>query len=446
MSAVGSRRFLMAAVTLTGLALVSSGCAIDLSHLRPGGDETPAEEETTDAAPIAEAAIEDLANWPAAEFEGQMANADGENPFNVAMTVSDSGATRGSVDIDGVEATVLGANDATFVSANDDYWLGHTSYFNIDSDSYPDNWVRVPDDQFVADFGGVLTPESLAAFLTEQAPAPGAEGAVEDEVDGVAALRIPLSGGEMWVTEDDPHQILRIQVAELTSGAGGGEDTAEEDAEAGEDAEGDTEGDEDAEAQEEGGGPGARTDVSLRPLETGEIEEFYGTVLEEADELTGARDARMEINWDGDLQFDCETGGACTVSGTAQDTSAEEADSAIRVRMDASVTNDDLGEETCSATQTLEPGESVDLSCDVDFSLEPSTSPETYEVGAEGHLSTRSLSGDQVEDLVASLEEQRDATLERAGGGEDADAEDAEDDGGADDEGAEEEATEEEGE
>lgn len=406
MSAVGSGRFLVAAATITGFALISSGCAIDLSHLRPGGDDTPEEEEATDAAPIAEAAIADLASWPAAEFEGRMADSDGENPFDVAMTVTDTGATRGSVDIEGVSATVLELNDSTFVSADDDYWLGQTSYFNIDSDSYADNWVRVPSDQFVVDFANVLTPEGLAAFLTEQAPAPGAESAVEDDVDGVAALRVPLADGEIWVTEESPHEILRIQVAELTGVAGGTEDEDEE-------------GEEEA---AEDGAPGARTDVSVRPLEPEEIESHYDTALEEADDLTSARDARMEINWDGELDFECQTGGACNVGGTVQDVGSLEADSAIRVRMDATVTNDELGEETCSATETLDPGDSVGLSCDVDFSLEASASPETYEVSAEGHLSTRSLSGGQVEDLIENLEEQRDDTLERAGGTEDEDA------------------------
>ncbi|MFC7742270.1 hypothetical protein ACFQXA_16945 [Nocardiopsis composta] len=39
------------------------------------------------------------------------------------------------------------------------------------------------------------------------------------------------------------------------------------------------------------------------------------------EELTSSRDARIALQWDGQLQLDCQTGGKCTISGTAKDVS-----------------------------------------------------------------------------------------------------------------------------
>jgi hypothetical protein len=399
MSTVWARRALPSAAACGAVVLLTAGCAIDLSHLRPGGDEEPEEqEETVDASELAEPALASLAEWPAVRFEGRMADADGENPFDVQLMVSDGGTMSGSLDIDDSTAALLQVDGRLFVDADDVYWLSHDTYFTPDSDSYAEHQVRVHSDEFGLDFSQTLTPAALAETLSDQAPGAG-EDAVEDEVDGTDAYRLPLDGGEMWVSAEEPHEVLRIQLTELTG---------------------------------EGGDAGLRTDLTFAQPEPGEIEEFYDAAIATVeDDLSSARDARLNFDWAGELDLSCQTGGACSVSGEVEETSGESGDATIRVRMDAVFENDELGELTCDDTGSLDTGGTVELSCGVDYDLAPSTSPQTYEVSSAAELSSRSIGGDARDETVASLEEQREATLERAGG---ADGGDTADDGAEDDE------------
>ena len=90
------------------------------------------------------------------------------------------------------------------------------------------------------------------------------------------------------------------------------------------------------------------------------------------------------------------------------------------MRMDGSFTNDELGEKTCNTTGSLKAGGTLELSCSIDYALAPSPDPVTYQIEFKAKLSTRALSGDAREELVAALKEQREATLS-GDAGEDAD-------------------------
>lgn len=392
MTAPTRKHALPLVAALGALVLTSSGCAIDLSHLRPGGEETQAQDDTEDAAPLAEAALQDLSQWPAAQFEGRMAESGDAPPFDVSFTVANSGAAQGDVTLSETPAEVLQVDGMMFVTAGDDYWLEHSQTFNVDSDSYGDHWVRVDSSQFGMSFGETLAPPDLAEALQQLVPSSGQ--AEPDEVDGTEAYRVQLDGGEMWVSASEPHQVLRIQIAEL-----GGEES------------------------------GLRTDVTVQPLDEAGVTEFFDSVISTAGDLGGARDSRLTINWDGELDMQCATGGECTVTGTVVDTSGDAPDATIRVRMDATFSNDELGDLECNDSGSLDTGGEVELSCAVNYDLAPSANPQTYDVSGEAQLSTRSLGGGQVDDTVSSLEDQRDAAMEP-------EASPSEDEGGSgDDEG-----------
>lgn len=385
------------------LVLGGTGCAIDLSHLRSGGEAEPdPEPELIEAEPIAAAALAELAELPALRISGQMAEG-ATDPWEVALMAAGSGAVSGTFTDEETELEFMEVDGGLYLLADDSYWLAQGTGFNVDAEDYPDNWVRGSTDRLGFDPAAVLAPGELAEILEEQA-AGGEAVATEDEVEGTPAYRIALEGGEMWASVEEPHRLLRIQIAELAA------------LDAAEDA--------------------VRTDVVFERPEAAEIEEFYEGLLTEAEDLGGARDSRFDVGWSDDITLDCVDGGTCTVVGTLTDLSAggEEGDS-TRVRMDATVGNSALGEKTCSDTQTLESGGSAEVSCTVDFSAELASHPttETFDMEGEALPSTRALSGGQVEELMELLEEQQEETLERAGTG--ADDGDAEDDGDPEDDG-----------
>lgn len=438
------RRVLSAAAGASAVLLLGAACSIDLSHLRPGADDDPTEaEDTEDAAPILEASLDELATWPAVQVDGQAAQGE-EDPWETNLTVADGGAVHGTLNQEGSEVEVMEAEQRLFLAADETYWLSEGA-FAVDSDTYQDHWVHVPDDFLGANPREVFQPELLSQLLGERAPEEGTEEPVEDDVDGVEAYRISVDGGDVWVSAAEPHEMLRLQISDLAGQDQAGEADPENGAENGtEDAEpedgdadeanapADNEADDEAGAggddeagTEEGDADGAagdgatwRTDVTFDQPEADAVAEFYDTLVTEAEELTGARDNRADVGWsDADLDMDCETGGSCTVSGTAEN---QASDGPTRVRMDVTVDNPDLGDETCNDTESVDAGESADLSCAVDFDLSPTSAPQSYEVEADAELSTRALSGEAVDDTVELLEEQRAATLDHFG--EDADA------------------------
>ncbi|GAA3750149.1 hypothetical protein HDA32_001040 [Spinactinospora alkalitolerans] len=378
-----SRGPLTLAAASAVLALGTAGCAIDLSDWRPGGGGEASPSPTPiDAAPLVESALDGLAEAPAVQVQGQIADSSGQ-PRDTTFTVTDTGAASGTVQVDESEAKVMEVDDKLFVSADDSYWLSQ-SVFNPDSDSYPDHWVRVAPDLLGIDPQAVLTPADLAEILRAQAPEQGE--AVEENLDGTPAYRVDLSGGQIWISKDEPHRLLRMQIEEL--------------------------------APADGEGVSTRTALNFTEPAGEDITALYDEMDAFAeDELSSARDSRIEIQWDGELSLDCQTGGACTVSGTAKDVSDGSSSGSIQVRMDATMNNEELGDKECEDSAKLEAGGSADLSCSVDYALEASTSPQSYEISGNGVLSTRAVTGDGVDEVVKSLEEQRETTTQNAEGG-----------------------------
>ncbi|KIH97940.1 hypothetical protein LP52_16595 [Streptomonospora alba] len=387
-----SRGFPTFAAAAAAVVIGSSGCSIDLSEFRPGaGGEEPSPSPTpVKAAPLLQSALDSLGQQPAVAVQGQVSE-DADSPVSdVSLTTTDAGTANGTVQTNENEAEVMQADGKLFANAPDAYWLDK-NITNPDADDYAGSWVRLNGDQLGVDPAAMLAPTALADIIGSMAPAGGK--AELENLDGTTAYRVDLAGGEsnrVWIGEESG-ELLRAEIEELTP---------------------------------EGADSGPRTRLDFTVPEGPDVQTLYDDVLTVAqDGLKGAPDARMGVNWSEQLSLDCQTGGACEVSGTAEDTSSgdgEGDDTSVLVRMDATVENDELGSKECNDSARVKAGGTADLSCGVNFSLQPSTSPVSYEMSGDARLSTSALSGDARKDLIAAVKEERDAASDGSSPSEDA--------------------------
>jgi len=388
----GGRAALAATSAVAVLGLTA--CSIDLSNLRPGGGEeepSPEPAEPVAAAPLLESALADLAAYPALTATGQIAETVGSSEVrDASLTVADTGATSGTIRANSVEADVLAADGKLFIRAIEDFWLDQ-GVFGPDFDDFNENWVRSSAAQAGLNPSSTLAPPELSAILS--AIELDSEEAVEENLDGTLTHRVDLAGerNQIWINAET-EQIQRIAIEELVP---------------------------------EGAETGPQVRLDLAEADTAAVEELYDGVIATAEEdLTGSRDARIEVGWDGNPAMNCEDGPNCTWSGTVRDAGGD-GSGEVTVRMDVTFTNADIGEQTCDDGGTLEAGSTLDLSCSADYNIVSSTQ-QTYTIDGEAQLSTRGLTGGQQEDMLAALAEQREATL---AGGAPAEEESEEDEG-----------------
>ncbi|GLU46600.1 hypothetical protein [Nocardiopsis ansamitocini] len=375
-----STRTTATAAATAVLVLGAAGCAIDLSDWRPGGPEPSPSPTPVSAGPILESALDALAELPAVQLTGQFAPAGDEEeaPVQTDLTVTDTGAALGTFQTADGDARYMEVDRKLFIDAGDGYWLDQ-GVFNPDSDSYADHWVRVGHSALGLDPGGALTPSALSDILRARAPE-GESEAVEEKLAGTVAYRVDLSGGKVWVTKDEPHTLIRMQVEELAP---------------------------------EDGGLATRIEADFAAPDTAAVEKVYDDLAAIAeDDLGSARDSRIEVQWEDEGEMSCQTGGKCTISGTVRDVGGGSGEATVLVRMDGTFSNSELGEKKCSKTGRLKAGGTVELACSTDYELAPSTNPQSYEVSGNRLLSTRALSGDAKDAIVGLVKEQREATLE----------------------------------
>ncbi|QBI55675.1 LolA-like protein [Streptomonospora litoralis] len=373
---------LVFAAAAAAVVIGASGCTIDLSEFRPGGGEEPSPSPTpVKAPPLLESALETLRSQPAVTVQGQISPSQSSTVSDISLTTTRAGAASGTMQVNEAEAQVMQADDRIFVNASDAYWLDR-DIVNPDTGSYADTWTRVTGEQVGVDPAAMLAPAQLADIIAGMAPDTGR--ARLENLDGTTAYRVDLQGGEqnrVWIGEESG-ELLRAEIEQLAP---------------------------------KGADSGPRSRLNFSVPESSEVQTLYDDVLAVAqDELKNSPDARMAVAWKGQLDLSCETGGACSVSGTVQDESGSGGDMSVLVRMDANVKNDELGSKKCDDSASLEAGGSVELSCGVDFALAPSTSPQTYQMSGDARLSTQALSGDAREELVSAIEEQRDAAASGA--------------------------------
>lgn len=383
------------------LAAVGTIAALGLAGCGFGGDDDepqPTEEaaEPVDAAPLLEEALAALAGYPALTAEGQVAASVGEEIQETTLTVADGGASSGTVRVNGVEAEMIAADSKIFLRAGEEFWLDK-GVFGPDSDQFDGTWVRSSTGQAGINPQNTLAPPALAAILEEI----GLEGedAVEENLDDTRAYKIDLNGerNQLWI-DAETNQILRIEIEELIP---------------------------------EGGESGPQVRLDLAPADEAAAEELYTSLTTTTEEeLTSSRDARIEVSWDGQPEMSCEDGPHCTWSGTVRDAGAT-GSGTVLVRMDVTFSQEEIGKEECSDNGALEAGGTLALSCDANYNIVTSE-PQTYEdIQGEARLSTRGLSANQQEEMLAALAEQREATLAGdtadTGNGEDTDGGEATD-------------------
>ncbi|WP_017570642.1 hypothetical protein [Nocardiopsis halotolerans] len=380
-SNTGRRRGKRVALAAAGavLALGLAGCSIDLSHLRPGGGEeqpSPEPAEPVAAAPLMEEALAALAEYPALTATGQVAESVGSADVrDASLTVADSGTASGTVRANSVEAELLGADSKLFLRAPEAFWLDQ-GVFGPDFDDFDGNWVRASASQAGFNPSATLAPPTLSAILGGIELE--SEEAVEENLDGTLTYRVDLAGerNQVWINAETK-QIQRIAIEELVP---------------------------------EGAEAGPQVRLDLAEADTAAVEELYdGAIAAAEEELTGSRDARIEVGWEGSPSMSCEDGPNCTWSGTVQD-SGGDGSGEVAVRMDVTFSNAEIGEQTCNDSGTLKAGETLELSCGADYNIVSSTQ-QTYTIDGEAQLSTRGLTGGQQEDMLAALSEQREATL-----------------------------------
>ncbi|GAA1453671.1 hypothetical protein [Nocardiopsis tropica] len=389
-----ARRSALAATSAIAV-LGLTACSIDLSSLRPGGGEeepSPEPAEPVAAAPLLESALADLAAYPALTATGQVAETVGSSEVrDASLTVADTGATSGTIRANSVEADVLAADGKLFIRAVEDFWLDQ-GVFGPDFDDFNENWVRSSAAQAGLNPSTTLAPPELSATLA--AIELDSEEAVEENLDGTLTYRIDLAGerNQVWINAET-EQVQRIAIEELVP---------------------------------EGAETGPQVRLDLAEADTAAVEELYDGIITTAeDDLTGSRDARIEVGWDGNPEMNCEDGPNCTWSGTVRDAGGD-GSGEVTVRMDVTFTNADIGEQTCDDGGTLEAGATLDLSCSADYNIVSSTQ-QSYTIDGEAQLSTRGLTGGQQEEMLTALAEQREATL--AGGAAPSEEESAEDGG-----------------
>ncbi|WP_026117733.1 hypothetical protein [Nocardiopsis alkaliphila] len=379
------------------LAAVGTIAALGLAGCSLGGEEEaeePATEttETVDAAPLLEEALADLADYPALTATGQIAASVGADVQETDLTVADGGATRGTFQVNGAEAEVLAADSKLFLRAQEEFWLDR-SVFGPDSGAFEGNWVRSSPRHAGLNPSSTLAPPALAEILGGMELED--DQAVEENLDGTRTHRISLAGerNQLWI-DAETGQIVRIAIEELVP---------------------------------EGAETGPQVRLDLAEVDQTGAEELYTgltTVVEEG--LTDSRDVRIEVAWQGEAGMTCDEGPSCTWSGTVHDAGTE-GSGTVLVRMDVTFTNEELGTKECSESGSLEAGGTLELSCGVDYDV-TSTDAEEYSVDADAILSTRGLSGDQQQEMLAALAEQREATL--SGGEEEGAGEGTEEDEG----------------
>jgi len=304
----------------------------------------------------AAAAVADLAKDPVVAYDGMLPGS--ATTGDVKMTVSRSGAARGSVDLDGKKVDVYEAGGTTLVKSGESYWDSKAGG-SAKAAQYAGKWVKVSADDGVGfDAAQVLKPASIAQRLRGTLGSVGTPA--KDKVGDTDALKIPVIGGDLYVTAKAPYQLLKIDVPNLLSAGGQGK----------------TSGD----------------GVELTHLDPDAVDKFYDDL--KGEDLSGALDSGVTFTQTGSGNLDCKTGGLCNASvsfsTSTSDTSLNKVTAVLNVTMTAS----GLPTKKCSATKSVSASGSSSMSCQADFALAPSPHPKTYRVLAK-YVLTAKASVDQ---------------------------------------------------
>ncbi len=144
----------------------------------------------------ARTAIVELGKAPGLRYRGD----------SVDVRVTGAGEAVGTISHGGRRAELLVVDGGTYVRGGKEIWGGDDR-----ADAFAGRWVASNDDVGPP----VLTPEKLAAGLTEQfvtghAPAPVSGPPAESTIGDMRAWRLSVAGGDLYVSVAEPHRVLRV--------------------------------------------------------------------------------------------------------------------------------------------------------------------------------------------------------------------------------------------
>jgi len=188
------------------LALCTTACA-------------PAVGKWVDVDPVARAlrvALTDLQAVPGLRITGSTGGA------TVDLRVTGAGEAVGSVVRGGKRADVLVVDGKSYVRGGKEYW----GTLDPRGEVFAGKWVESDDRAVGFPVQQTLAPATLAQglradFVKEPEPGAGSGPPAESTIDGVRAWRASIPGGDLYVSAERPHRILRID-APLTGEDGSG--------------------------------------------------------------------------------------------------------------------------------------------------------------------------------------------------------------------------------
>lgn len=297
------------------------------------------------------AAVQDLRKDPVVGYDGPVPGS--ATTGDAKITVSRAGAASGSVDLDGENVDVYEAGGQTLIKSGKSYWDSKAGGATKAA-QYAGKWVKSTADNGIGfDPAQTLKPDALGRRLQGTLSMVGTP--VQDKVDDTDALRIPVVGGNLYITTKAPYRLLEIDVPGLLSQGGQGKAT----------------------------GKGLKLDH----LDPDAVDKFYDDL--KGEDLSGALDTSVTFTQSGTGKLDCKTGGLCTASVSFSTSTADTGVDKVTALLNVTMTASGLPTKKCSATKPVSANGSSSMSCKADFALAPSPHPKTYRVLAKYALTAK---------------------------------------------------------
>lgn len=289
------------------------------------------------------AAVQDLRKDPVVGYDGPVPGS--ATTGGAKITVSRGGAAHGSVDLDGQNVDVYEAGGQTLIKAGKSYWNSKAGGATKAA-QYAGKWVKSTADNGIGfDPAQILKPDALGRQLQGALGFVGTP--VQDKVGDADALKIPVIGGNVYITPKAPYRLLEIDVPALEGGQGNAT------------------------------GKGLKLDH----LDPDAVDKFYDDL--KGEDLSGALDTSVTFTQTGNGKLDCQTGGLCTASVSFSTSTADTGLDKVTALLNVTMTASGLPTKTCSATKSVPASGSSSMSCKADFKLAPSPHPKTYRVLAK---------------------------------------------------------------
>jgi hypothetical protein len=336
---------------VAGLALIAAGCTNAVEGSPRGVDIGP----LTTAEGTAQA-LTDFAEAAAVRYTGSLVAADG-GQLTADVTATLTGEVSGTVTIDGLPANVLYVGKTLYLKAANNFWGGMAARFGVtsgDGTALANRWVKLPTSLLGVEFGEIFTPDVIAQTAGE----PGEKTAslelvhnAKESIGGVEAYAVEVEGGTVYFATQEPHGVLRFDLARL-----GSADTT------------------------------SVTSVVLDVVDSSpDIVAVYQSFAKAANGLGTAVDALTGVT-QGAHRFDKCGAPSCTLIVDVKNT----AKSAVRVHLTANWTGDGAKLGRCeSKTGPLSPGKNSKLSCKItsaqwkSFYQKANSVPGTHPYGAQ---------------------------------------------------------------